>query len=335
MKAKPREAGTCKDSSSAHARSPQRPEPAQGVGPTPSNMMPRGCPGAGPHVLSPRDSARETRGAPVILPLVTAGWGVPSGQPSSSSYGATPASPRPATGGAPSTSRATSGAGEDLGDELAFARGRSAVRFGFFGEAMRAMVHLGGELANVDTRLEAENRRLEDEWQRLKVAINLGKLQRDEAEARAAASLAASREACARAMEEAEAANRCRQAAEERERDLLSSNAALQREVEERRALLASSPGEVALAEAELLRRHEDLTLEAVEHSLALERLEVRERQAAVAEDAVAAREAQVQVEVEEKVAKARAELAEGHRLDLELLKAELEGRTSVLRTEM
>ena len=38
------------------------------------------------------------------------------------------------------------------------------VCFGFFGEAMLAMVHLGGELANVDTRLEVENRRLEGEW---------------------------------------------------------------------------------------------------------------------------------------------------------------------------
>ena len=65
------------------------------------------------------------------------------------------------------------------------------VRLGFFGEAMRAMVHLGGELANVDTRLEGENRRLEDEWQQLKVAINLGKLQREEAEGCAEASLAA------------------------------------------------------------------------------------------------------------------------------------------------
>ena len=91
------------------------------------------------------------------------------------------------TGGAPSASRATSGAGEDLYYELAFACGRRAVRFGLFGEAMRAMVHLGKEIANVDTRLEAENRRLEDEWQRLKVANNLGKLQHDEAEARTAA----------------------------------------------------------------------------------------------------------------------------------------------------
>ena len=54
-----------------------------------------------------------------------------------------------------------------------------------------------------------------------------------------------------------------------------------------------------------------------------------------MAEDAVSAQEAQVQVEVGEKVAKAHAELAEGHRLDLELLKAEFEGRTSVLRTEL
>ena len=89
-------------------------------------------------------------------------------------------------------------------------------------------------------------------------------------------------------MEEAEEANHRREAAEERERDLLSSNAALEREVEEHRALLASLAGEAALAEAELLRRHEDVTLETVEHSMALERLEVRERQAVAAKDAVA-----------------------------------------------
>ena len=61
----------------------------------------------------------------------------------------------------------------------------------------------------------------------------------------------------------------------------------------------------------------------------------MRERQAAAAEDAVTAREAQVQVEVEKRVAKARAELDGRHRLDLELLKAELEGRTSVLKIEL
>ena len=91
----------------------------------------------------------------------------------------------------------------------------------------------------------------------------------------------------------------------------------------------------MSLAKAELLRHHEDLTLETMEHSLALERVEVRERHAAVAEDAVAAREVQVQLEVDARVAKARAELTRRHHLDLELLKVELEGRTSALKTEL
>ena len=39
------------------------------------------------------------------------------------------------------------------------------------------------------------------------------------------------------------------------------------------------------------MRRHNDLALEAVEHTVVLDKLEVRERQAAVAEDAVIARE--------------------------------------------
>ena len=68
---------------------------------------------------------------------------------------------------------------------------------------------------------------------------------------------------------------------------------------------------------------------------MALERLEVRERQAAAAEDAVTARESQVQLEVEERVAKARVELARRHRLELELLKAKLEGWTSALKAEL
>ena len=51
------------------------------------------------------------------------------------------------------------------------------------------MIRLGGELANVDTRHKAEGRRLAHEWHLLKSAINLGRLQRDEADALAAASL--------------------------------------------------------------------------------------------------------------------------------------------------
>ena len=61
----------------------------------------------------------------------------------------------------------------------------------------------------------------------------------------------------------------------------------------------------------------------------------MRERHAVAAEDAVTAREAQVQLEVEERVARARANLTEGHRLDMELLKTELEGMTSALKAKL
>lgn len=63
----------------------------------------------------------------------------------------------------PSAPSAASGSEEGLGDALALAHGRSAVCFELFGEAMRAMIQLGGELANVDTRLEAEGRHLAHE----------------------------------------------------------------------------------------------------------------------------------------------------------------------------
>lgn len=146
----------------ANVRNLQHPEPAQGVGPTPSNMTLQGCPRAGPHALSPRDSARETRGAPVILPLVIPGRGALWAAFVFKLWGY---ACQPPIGDWRSAQRllSDSGADEDLGDELAFARGRSAVCFEIFAEAMCAMVHLGRELANVDTRLEAENRRLEDE----------------------------------------------------------------------------------------------------------------------------------------------------------------------------
>ena len=54
-----------------------------------------------------------------------------------------------------------------------------------------------------------------------------------------------------------------------------------------------------------------------------------------MAEDAVTAWDAQVQLEVEERVARARANLTEGHRLDMELLKTELEGMTSALKAKL
>ena len=61
-----------------------------------------------------------------------------------------------------------------------------------FQEAMGAMSRLGGELADIDARLEAEGLQLVEEWHRLKVAINLGRLQRKHADAEVEASLATS-----------------------------------------------------------------------------------------------------------------------------------------------
>ena len=57
------------------------------------------------------------------------------------------------------------------------------------------MRRLGEELASVDSRLEAEGLRLAEERRKLKVAINLGRYQRDLENAKAEASLKVSHEA--------------------------------------------------------------------------------------------------------------------------------------------
>ena len=62
--------------------------------------------------------------------------------------------------------------------------------------------------------------------------------------------------------------------------------------MEARKAALTSMRG-TPVEEEEILRREEALALEAAERSLELERLEMRERQVAQAEEAVGAREAQ------------------------------------------
>lgn len=139
---------------------------------------------------------------------------MPHGPPLSSGCGAASASPRPEVGETFHAPSAAPKAKEGLDHALAFTHECSVVRVEFFGEAMHAMIRLGGELANVDTLLEAEYRRLAREWHQLKVAINLGQLWRDQADVRVVASLATSREACARTLEEAKAANRRHEAAE-------------------------------------------------------------------------------------------------------------------------
>ena len=163
---------------------------------------------------------------------------------------------------------------------------------------MEAMNRLGEELEGVDARLEAEGLRLAVEWHRLKVAINLGRHQHELDNAKAEASLATSREACSQALEEAQEADRRRENTEKRSRELQAWSASLERQVEARKAALASLRG--TPAEEKEIRRHEEaLALEAVERSLELERLETRERQVAQAEDSVGAREAKAQEEVD------------------------------------
>ena len=81
---------------------------------------------------------------------------------------------------------------------------------------------------DVDARLEAEGLRLVEEWHQLKVAINFGRLQREHANAKAEASLATSREASARALEEAREADGRRAVAEERRWELQALNASLE-----------------------------------------------------------------------------------------------------------
>ena len=73
--------------------------------------------------------------------------------------------------------------------------------------------------------------------------------------------------------------------------------------------------------------------LEAIERSLELERLETRERQVAQAEDAIDAREAKAQEEVDRRVAEARANLVGRYDLKLKLAEAEAVGRTTALRS--
>nr|XP_020178607.1 dynein regulatory complex protein 1 homolog [Aegilops tauschii subsp. strangulata] len=198
---------------------------------------------------------------------------------------------------------------------------------------MAALSQLGEELVDVDARLATEVLRLADERHQLKVAINLGRLQHERARAKAGASLVTSREASARALEEAREPDRCRQAAEERERELRAFNATLEQQVEACRAVLASMRG--APSKEKEIHKHEEALMEASERSLELERLEARERHVVMAEDAITVRQAKIQEEADRRVAKAREDLANEYDLKLKFLEAEAEGRTTALRSRL
>nr|XP_020201267.1 plectin-like [Aegilops tauschii subsp. strangulata] len=294
--------------------------------------------------------ARGAEGVPRAPPLVfTGGWVILALASSSSSEATSPStsaearrvtgkapasSPPPGAGGPPQASPITPDAKDGLGHTLELARGSGAVRHELFQEAMGVLSRLGEELADVDARLESEDLRLAHEWHQLKVSINLGLLQHERAGTKAAVSLVTSREACAPALEEARAADQRRQAAEGHERELQALNATLEQWIEVPRAVFASMRGAPS-EEKEAQKCAEALVLESLEHSLELERLEVRERQVAMAEDAFTAREAKIQEEVDRRVAKARTDLDDEHRLKLELVEAEVKGRTTALKTKL
>ena len=121
--------------------------------------------------------------------------------------------------------------------------------------------------------------------------------------------LAASRKVSARALEEAREADHRLKSAKKQEHELLALNATLEQQIEAHRTVLVLMRG-VPSEGKEILKREEALPLEALERSLEHERQEVRERQVASAEDAVTMHEARIQEEVNRRVAKVRADLA-------------------------
>ena len=197
------------------------------------------------------------------------------------------------------------------------ARERRALRQEFLQGAADAVSRIGVELAGEDARLEAEGLRLAEERHKLKVAVALARHQRDLDNVKAEVSLAASREACSQAVEEAREADRRCKDAEERAWELQAWSNSLDQQVELRQAALVSRKG-ASIDHVELLKREEALTLEAAERNLDLERLETRERLVTQAEDDVDAHEARVQEEVDRHVAEARSDLERQYEARLE-----------------
>ena len=226
------------------------------------------------------------------------------------------------------------GADDGVEDVLERARERRALRQGFLRRAADAVSLLGEDLADEDARLEAEGLRLVAERRELEAAVTLTRCQRDLDNEEAKASLAASRVARSRAVEEAREADQRQEATEERARELLARCRSLEEQVELREAALASM--KVASSDPmELQKREEALTLEAAERAREYERLETRERLVTQAEDDVTAREARVLEEVGRQVAMARLDLEREFEERLGLIRAEAEGRTAALRAKL
>ena len=131
----------------------------------------------------------------------------------------------------------------DAEDILRRARERRALRQEFLQGAADAVSRIRVELAGKDARLEAKGLRLAEVRRKLKLAVVLACHQRDLDNAKAEASLAASREACSQAMEEAREADRRCKDAEERVWELQAWSNSLEQQVELHQAALVSLKG--------------------------------------------------------------------------------------------
>nr|XP_020176698.1 uncharacterized protein LOC109762277 [Aegilops tauschii subsp. strangulata] len=279
--------------------------PPEAGGSSAEVQMPPGAHGAsssGTHDSPSRVSAAETmqHAAPEAeAPEASGGRGgtTPDCSPQPGTPEAFPSSTSPAAPRAGRhVQRFAPEAEDEVGRALDFEHGWSVVRHELFQEAMGAMNRLGGELADVDARLKAEGLRLAEERRKLK----------------------------------AREADRRREAAEKCAWELQAWSASLEQQVEARRSALASMRGAPA-EEEEIQKLEEAMALEAVERSLELERLEMRERQVIQAEDTVDAREDRAQEEVDRRVAETRANLEGRYDLRLKLAVTEDASRAAAL----
>ena len=116
-------------------------------------------------------------------------------------------SPQPGGGVLTRGPRCLLGADDGVVDVLERARERRTLRQGFLRRAADAVSLLGEELADEDSRLEAEGLRLAAERRELEGTIALARRQHDLGDAEAKASLVASWEARSWAAEEAREAD--------------------------------------------------------------------------------------------------------------------------------
>lgn len=206
--------------------------------------------------------------------------------------------------------------------------------WGLLRTAADALQRLGAGLASNEVHLEDERLHLASGWRQLEVAVNLGRLQHERARAVAEGSLAAAAEARERAHSEAQEADCRRKASEDRHRELCALNANLEEQAQ-LRATLGGPPAGFFPAGVGFRTSADSLTLVEVEQSLEQECLEVRERQALLAEESLASREAKLQEDIDRGVAEAQRSLLLDYRARLRLQESRFRKHRGHLKNEV